>query len=329
MRRLLLIALIGSSASAQSFVKFEDSLEHAFNLDVPQGWTAKGGAFRMGYSDVRTMVDLTSPDGKINVRFGDVSIPVYFVPNQYHPTEGSIYDLGAQAQMTVAQYRNGADYMVKYAQSRFAGICRSYTPQQNSPITLPEPAPPSAPPKQSSVGQATYACDTAQGPRVVFVYAKTELFEGFWSVASLASFIAPPDQVVNARNILLRGAQSLHLNAAWIEYQKKMDAQALDYQRARQASRRRQISQQVAQFEMKMQAMQGQVQAFEHRQAAQAAQVTEWGNILTGITPTVDPMGNPKDVWTGPKSGYWQNGQGQVVNSDGSPGPGWQQLKPR
>ena len=91
----------------------------------------------------------------------------------------------------------------------------------------------------------------------------------------------------------------------------------------------RQLSQQVAQFEMKMQSMKNQVNAFERRQAGQAAQVESFDNVLVGITPTIDPLGNPRDVWTGPKSGYWTNGVGQVINSDTSPGAGWQQLRPR
>lgn len=108
-----------------------------------------------------------------------------------------------------------------------------------------------------------------------------------------------------------------------------MDQQALDYQRARQQGRLRQLSQQVAEFEMKMQSMKNQVSSFERQQSRQAAQVESFGNILTGITPTTDPLGNPRDVWTGPKNGYWTNGTGQVINSDTSPGAGWQQLHPR
>jgi len=54
--------------------------------------------------------------------------------------------------------------------------------------------------------------------------------------------------------------------------------------------------------------------------------VTNWGNILTGITPTEDPP-EIGDVWTGSKSGYWINGPGQVINSDSSPGAGCQQLR--
>jgi hypothetical protein len=45
-----------------TYVKFEDSLEHAFTAEVPEGWEAKGGVYRLGFSDARAMLDLKSPD---------------------------------------------------------------------------------------------------------------------------------------------------------------------------------------------------------------------------------------------------------------------------
>ena len=148
---------------------------------------------------------------------------------------------------------------------------------------------------------------------------------------SLGSYVAPQDQTGLARTVLLRAAQSLRFNPEWLAYQKKVDADALEYQKGRQQARMRALSQEVAQFEAKMHQAkaQSQVAAFERHQAAQAAQVEAWGNILTGITPTTDPMGNPRTVWTGPKSGYWTDGNGRVVNSDLPPGPGWQPLTPQ
>jgi hypothetical protein len=71
------------------------------------------------------------------------------------------------------------------------------------------------------------------------------------------------------------------------------------------------------------------VNAFERGQAAQANQVAGFTNALIGITPTTDPLGNERDVWTGPKNGYWTDGLGQTVNSDTSLGPGWQPLTPK
>nr|HEV7952844.1 hypothetical protein [Candidatus Acidoferrales bacterium] len=125
-----------------TWLKFTDPLEQAFTLEVPQGWTVKGGMFRLGYSDHREMIDMTSPDGKINIRIGDLSIPPYFLPNQYH-REGEIYDLGAQAQGRVARYRTGQEFSTAYGKVRFARVCTSVTPKQSSlpPIAKPiEPA---------------------------------------------------------------------------------------------------------------------------------------------------------------------------------------------
>jgi hypothetical protein len=178
----------------------------------------------------------------------------------------------------------------------------------------------------STKGEAVYQCGLMQS---AYVYAKTSLNSGLWQVRTLGSFIALQDQVPIARGVLLRLSQSLHLSPAWLEYQKKMDQEALVYQTARQQARLRALSAQAAQFEMKMQGMQKQVNAFLHQQAGHQAQVSGFGNLLTGVTPTTDPLGNPRNVWTGPKNAYWINGKGEVANSDASPGAGWQPLKPQ
>jgi len=137
---LLAIGLCFSSplsAQAQfAWAQLQDSSpEHAFVLEMPKAWTAKAGAFRLGYSDVRLMVDLKSPDSKVNVRLGEVSIPAYALPGQYHPREGEFVDLGAQAQLTVANYHTGQQYAEKYAESRFKELCRSLSPDAHAPST--------------------------------------------------------------------------------------------------------------------------------------------------------------------------------------------------
>jgi len=315
-------------AHAQSWVQLQDpSPEHGFALDVPKGWAAKAGMFRLGYSDVRLIVDLKSPDGKATVRLGDVSIPPYAVPNQFH-REGEFVDLGAQAQLTVASYHTGQQYAEKYAQSRFKEICKSLTTDAHAPsIPIPDNLPPDPSAKSSSTGEVTYRCESGNGAMTAFVYAKTNLSEGLWTVRNLVSYLAPPEQVSLATDVLQHCVRSFRLNPQWVERQKQMDAYALDYQRQRQAGRIRQIQMQVAQFEQSMKAMQQQVASFERGQQRSAAQSEEWGNILTGITPTVDPLGNRQDVWTGTKSRYFKNGQGTIVNSDTvPPGGGWTEL---
>ena len=317
--RLLTIPMLATTAFAADLTTFRDPLEQAFTVDVPQGWTVKGGAIRMGYSDVRVMVDMTSPDGRTNIRLGDVAIPAYFVPNQFHPNEGEIYDLGAQAQMTVARYRTGDQYAALYSAVRFKESCGhpvSRAADAGPALDFPEMP-------KSSMGQAAFRCD---GNRATLVYAGTAMNQGFWTVSALVSYIAPADQTAAVRAVAARSVASMKILPAWRERQKKMDEEALVYQRARQQQRRREISQQVAQFEMKMQAMRNQVARFEAGQARQASQFQEMDDAINGVTRVTDPLGNPKTVWTGTKSRYWTNGLGQVINSDTSPGPGWKEM---
>lgn len=313
------------------WTQFQDPFEKSFVVDVPKGWTVKGGMFRLGYSDERPMVDLVSSDSSINIRLGDVSIPTYTVPQQFHEREGEVYDLGAQAQMVVERYRPGPEFAVLYAQARFAKICSN--PQSDSqdsdfPVQDYLPVDASAP-TQSSGGQTAFRCDTSNGARIAFAYTKTTLAGKIWQAPAVVSFFAPPDRIPVLRNIVPHLLQSLHVNPEWLEYQKRMDAEGLDYQRVRQQGRIRDLQNQMQQFAAKMQAMQNQVNAFERRQNAQAAQVEGFTNVLVGITPTTDPLtGENRQVWTGPKSNYWVNGVGQVVNSTSAPAPGWRQLQP-
>jgi hypothetical protein len=320
-----------STAQAQSaWVQLQDSSpEHAFGLDVPKGWTAKAGAFRLGYSDVRLMVDLKSPDGKTNVRLGEVSIPAYAIPSQNYPREGEFVDLGAQAQLTVASYHTGQQYAEKYAQSRFEEPCKRLTPEAHpASVSIPDYLPPDPAAKSSSAGEVSYRCDSGSGAMTVFVYARTNLGEGLWTVRTLVSYLAPPEQASLAADVAQRCVRSFRLNPQWVARQQQMDADALDYQRQRQAGRVRQIQMQVAQFEQSMKAMQQQVASFERGQQRSAAQSEAWGNILTGITPTVDPLGNRREVWTGTKSRYFENGSGTIINSDVvPPSGGWTELK--
>jgi len=251
---LLALSLI-PGALTPDWTMFHDPLEKAFTIDVPQGWTVKGGLFRLGYSDYRPMVDLQSPDGQISIRLGDVSIPTYSVPNQFHPEEGSVLDLGAQIQMTVARYRSGREFAALYARARFSGTCQALVPQAVAAAPPVPDQPEEAAVKQSSGGQVAYSCD---GGRTAYAYAKTALYPAFWQVHSLASFVAPSDQVPSARAIVEHCAKSFKLADGWIQYQKKLDQEALQYQKRRQQGRVHALSQQVAQFAMQMQAMRNQ-----------------------------------------------------------------------
>lgn len=320
-----------SSEPNMVWTTFQDPFERAFSVDVPKGWTAKGGLFRLGYSDQRPMVDLRSPDGRISVRLGDVSIPAYANPAQFHQREGETYDLGAQAQMIVAKYRSGPQFAILYSHARFADACKDpQTDLSDSDFALPDYLPMETAPKQSSAGEVAYRCGSKGDTTVAFVYAKTMAFGDLWLVPTLGSCSSPSDRAALARNVLRHAALSFHVNPEWLAYQKRMDAAGLEYQRMRQQRRMNELQAQVQQFESQMRAMQSQVNAFERHQAANAAQVEGFTNALVGVTPTTDPLtGENRTVWTGTKNNYWVNGVGQVVNATNAPAPGWRQLQPQ
>lgn len=311
------------------WVKFEDLAERAFTLEVPQGWRVKGRLFRLGYSDERVMVDITSPDARVNIRLGDVSVRSYEIPVRPDTQEGHVDDLGAQVQLLIARYRTGPEFVVAYSHARFFRICQNPAPDPDDvDFVMQDYLPADVATKQTSTGQIAYRCNTKQGVEIAFAYVRTSLYGQLWQVPALISFMAPPDKVIMARNIALHCARSFHLNAAWIEYQKQMDAQGLQYQRARQQQRLDQMSQQVQRFEAKMRSTQNQVEAFRRQQNGRSEQVESFTQALRGVTPTVDPMaGEAREVWTSPKIQYWVNGLGDVVNSNSRPSPSWHQLQ--
>jgi hypothetical protein len=62
--------------------------------------------------------------------------------------------------------------------------------------------------------------------------------------------------------------------------------------------------------------------------AGASAQVSSWGNILTGLTNVVDPVtGTQFQVFSGPKSNYYINGVGDKINSNLSPGASFHQME--
>jgi len=300
-------------------------MEQAFTVEIPKGWTVWGGLFRVGYSDVRPMVDMISPDGKIEVRLGDIAIPPYALPTAAHPP-GDRVDLGAQAQMTSAKYHTGQEFVTSYAEDHFIRACQKLEPQANQGALVGDRL--IADKEHSTGGQVTYKCSGSRGDRIAYAYAVTTLNQNLWTVPVLASFLAPPDSVPLARSVVQHAAQTFQISPQWTKKQQQEDQLGMEYQRARQQQRLAALGQQVQQFEQQMSAMRNQVAAFERGQAQQAKQVEQFDQALRGVTPTVDPYGNQQEVWTGPYANYYKNGLGVVVNSTDSPGAGWTRLKP-
>jgi hypothetical protein len=317
-----------SSASSLNWVRYTDSAEGAFSMEVPVGWQILGGMYRFGYFDVRWMMDVRSLDGKVIIRIDDPNVPPHVLPGPHTGSAGHPDFKPQMYQMMVDNYREAQPFAESYAKHRFAGACTSFTPRQSSwapnlPASWQNEA-------GARVTQATvsYDCSTSDGARVVVVYARNTLHpgSGLWMADPLVSLIAAPDAVPLAQSMVQRMIDSWEENPQWKEYQQQVTNWGLQ-----------KIRENFGQFMQQMQAyhqqreaaMNQQVAHFEAGQNAQAEQVSGWGKMLTGLTTVADSQtGTQFDVFSGPKANYYTNGNGVTINSNLSPGPGFHEVTP-
>ena len=307
------------------WLSFTDTAEGAFTMDVPLGWQVQGGMYRFGYFDVRWMMDVRSLDGKIVLRIDDVNIPPYTLPGPHTGREGQPYFKPQQFQMMVSAYRDGAHYAQTYASKRFSSVCPALTPRAADWR-------PTMPPAwqiqngRSTEGSLAYSCTSADGPREASIFVRTTLFpqSGLWVADPVISIIAAPESMPLGRSIAQHMIDSWRENPQWKQHQEQMTQMGLDQIRAGF----QQFMQQMRAYDAaRTQAMNRQVAGFEAHQNAQAQQVSSWGETLTGLTTVQDPQtGTRFQVFTGPKSNYYENGNGVKINSDISPGPEFHQL---
>ena len=242
-------------------------MEKAFVVDVPQGWTVKGGLFRLGYSDQRPMVDLVSPDG--SVKYGSATF-------RFRPTPCRNNSTSARAKSTIwvrrsrwswstiVPVRNSRSCIRKRASRQCAATRRRICRIPNSRCGL------SARRCNHDAklrGQTAFLyCDTGTAARVAYAYTRTTLAGKIWQALTVVSFFAPPDQVSTVRDIVTHCVQSFHVNAEWLEYQKRMGRRRPSVPAHPPAGTPCRPAESDAAVLGKMQAMQNQVNAFERRQ---------------------------------------------------------------
>ncbi|MDD5543334.1 MAG: hypothetical protein PHX83_09175 [Acidobacteriia bacterium] len=213
------------------FVRWDDPREHAFSVDVPEGWMANGGMFRFASVDTRPVVDAASPDGTIHITGGDKDIPPFTMPNQMLAfagfREGSWYSPGYGVQMMVRRYQTGAEFVRSYVESKIAPQCIGlvfdetrdrpdisrainaiYAQFSNSGVRT-----------QLSTGETAFHCQSRGQPMNGYYLAGTMSTlmtgNGLWNVQILYGFLAPSAQTRQAQAILEHMVQSFQYNPQW------------------------------------------------------------------------------------------------------------------
>lgn len=317
---LALSALSGAAAADPTWVQFQDPAEHAFIVQVPQGWHVTGGAFRFGPLDPRAMVEMVSPDGKMRLRLGDSGVPPYAVPDQTigrsAMREGSRYSPHGVAQEVVANYLPGWVFADLYGQARFAPMCRTLDLKQMQQLPVVYA---SSGAQQVTAGEAIYRCDSVSGagPMTAYVFAETQLTRmqttAIWQVTWLYSFLAPEEQAATALKLMLHAMSTFQIDQQWERYQLRLNGQAGN-----------------SAYHLFQQTMAQEQNHFQHQEAQFQQQVDAFSRALRGVTLTSDPVDHAqREVWTGPNASYFINPAGTVVNAAASPGSEFHKLNPQ
>jgi hypothetical protein len=255
---------------------------------------------------------MTSPDGRINVRLGDASIPIYSTPK------------GGFAQVRATRSRQsssvtGEQFAVKYGQARFSHMCQGLKLARSE----------AKPPKYTSAGQgplrgtggeAVFSCTVNGQATTGYVYAET-FITGYgqplanWSLVALGSVLAPTDQAVPAVQLLVHSGASMAMNPAWSEMQNRFNKMATQMNMANAMATIRETAR---------------TNAYEQRVIANMGHEQEnFNDIINGVSLKRDPnTGQEYEVPLGTGGPQWIDPATNVAAETAfSPGPGFNQMQ--
>jgi hypothetical protein len=330
------------TAGALTFVTWREPYEAAYALGVPRGWKITGGIQRRTPVDVRSALNVVSPDEAIRLFIGDYDLIAGREPDAATRIaglrEGQVY-----SEALIARYLTGVQFAQSYPAWKLcrrpqiiqSGILRPETETVNAQVAQYGRSMGSA--AMASVGEAIFRCGEGEG----FVMATTLLARpasgpgvSMWFVYQLAGFMArDPAQGYFAKYILSSMLASLKMNREW---EAKAAQAAGQY-----ANAIMQMSNAVTQSAIqhaRQQAAQGSAGGWNHPNTAGAPKISRdpgvderRDNANRGIRQVCDDLGTCKSVdnsWTY----VWRDHGGNVRPGSASGYPPdysgqWTQMK--
>jgi len=220
--------------AALDMVLWRDPAEGAFTLPVPRGWQVSGGLKRPNPFVYKPDIVVTSPDGAIQLRLGDASIPnfaePYMVPGMGMMSEGT----QANGGMVLMNYRPGHAFLTQlYLPSKFGAVPQVQTQDLPALAAQAFQLRPPAPPIQArtDAGAVRFTLPSPAGPRTAWfvVVTRRDVAPGVgaaWYVdlVDLAGLICPPAQEGQARAILAELVGGFRWDRRWNESQARANA---------------------------------------------------------------------------------------------------------
>jgi hypothetical protein len=212
--------------------RWVDPLEKAFSCPVPAGWNVQGGTVRKSATDVRQELVATSPDGNIQIRFGDSAIPPMTLPTPMMEStgfrEGSWYSPGYGVQMLVMRYLPGYRALTDfYLPSRIGGF--TVVNVRDLPQIAQQLQRLSANAGfnyRYDTGEVYFTTRTPQGEKAGYCFVETEFIgnmnSGMWTIPQLACYLVTPGYEAQAAVIMNKMASECETNPVWLREQLKL-----------------------------------------------------------------------------------------------------------
>lgn len=331
---------ITKSISPISWTTFHDPQEGAFTLEVPLGWSIRGGSQRMSASEIRTGVDMTAPDGTIEVFFGDNSIPFFTVPNPMLQmaglSTGSVYNMGYGQSAVVMPYMTGEGFAAHWGNNRINKSCQNAQlignqsrPSESQALAEAYAAAGISTSVQS--GEAEFTCRLSNGtPAKAYVFSATELAQGpnsaMWNAKLFTGYIADQKKTAEANQLLQHIVKSFTINPTWASHQQQLNAQT-----AAIVSRSSHIASEAIAKRGRTMAETSDIivkggQARSEVRDRAAANYDEYA--VRGTSTYEDPATGDRKTLDNRYDHQYTNSQGQTISTDSptSPGIDWREM---
>jgi hypothetical protein len=233
----------GAARPKIRFTDWQDPLERAFSLQVPEGWAVEGGTFRRASVDLLHVLLAVSPDQQAKIQFNDSSIPIFALPN---PTlsmagfyEGAWYSPGYGVNMLVKRYAPGRLFLAEYVKQNLRphlanfeivseqdrpdvvdNFNRIYSQYMSYGVSFTLHA-----------GELAFSFEQNSDPFVGYGLALTQITQtagmqggGNWTVALLTLYTCPASEDESVRQIAEHMFQSVQMNPQWVASQQQLTA---------------------------------------------------------------------------------------------------------
>ena len=336
-----------AASGALGFVRWTDPKEEAFSVDVPQGWSATGGLYRLSATDVRPNVRLLSPDHQVYVFVNDARLGAFIEPSpmlaRFGLREGSLYQLADGSRLPVRRYQPGPQFAGNYASELIAkdftglrltasgerpDLAAAYTQELRAEAE-------GIPGGNFSVvaGEASFVCaprgsDDPQ-PWKGYLSAGTVLARGqanLWFVHRIFGYVAAPGRQDEAERVCRQAARTYATSPAWRRKEAQLCAQVVQQDNLRSQRLRSEAMAKIAQDQRETSDLI--VNGYIRRSQIMDEVARKRENTILGTVDVVDPNTGDKYKVSHDSDVHWISDGGRIAGTSvaGNPGPGWTQM---